>query len=184
MKTTLFLALISAAAMTLSAAPAAKNIVNNPSFEGKVNAKGVPASWGLDKANIGKVVKNANGTHSFQLSGQFLRQILFGSAFCPKTAKKFDLKVKASGSGKLYIAHARFTRIKNKNGKTTNKFLKTDAVMTINLTNKMTEYKSQLSIPSGEFCQLLFRTDKNTALIDEVIVTEVPAVPAKTPVKK
>lgn len=176
MKTKVLLtALMSVAAAALMAAPVSKNLIQNPSFEGKVNAKGVPASWGLDKANIAKVVKNSDGTHSLQLSGQFLRQIIFGVAFCPKTAKAFELKVKASGSGRLYVAHARFTRIKNENGKTTNKFLKTDAVMTITLTGKMTEYKGKLTIPEGEFCQLLFRTDKNTALIDEVSVTEIPA---------
>lgn len=177
MKTKTFLTVLAlASSAAIFAAPAAKNLILNPSFEGKVNAKGVPASWGLDSAKAGSIVKNADGTHSFKLTGQFLRQIIFGSAFTPKTDKYFQITLKASGKGKLYISQAHFTTPVNEKGKKYNKFHNSTSVATFALTEKVTQYKADLKIPAGEFCQLLFRVDKNNqAILDDICVVEVPA---------
>ena len=181
---TLLTVLALASSAVLFAAPAAKNFVSNPSFEGKVNAKGVPVSWGVDTAATGSIVKNADGTHAFKLTGQFLRQILFGSAFTPKTDKYFQITLKASGKGKLYISQAHFTTPVNEKGKKYNKFINSTGIATFTLTGTMAEYKADFKIPAGEFCQLLFRVDKkNEAIIDDVCVMEVPA-PASAPAAK
>ncbi|MBO4303960.1 MAG: hypothetical protein J6A21_05195 [Lentisphaeria bacterium] len=172
----LFAALLALCALVLTGAETEKNLVRNPDFSGKVNEKGEPDFWGVSP-NVGKIVKNEDGSCSFVLTGRYLRQNLYDkSVFTPKTDKYVALTVTASGKGVLYVFHSRFTQIQNPNGKRSNKFVKTVPVSSFALSDRKQEFKTQLKIPAGEFCQMLFAVDRNCkAVIEKVVVVEIPA---------
>ena len=180
MKTkTMFAALFTIGALALFGAEA--NAVRNPDFA-KLNDKGLPAVWGVD-ANAGTVLKNADGSCSFKLTGRYLRQILYGTKnalFTPKTDKYVTLTVKASGKGKLNVSYAHFTQEVKENGKRSNKFINTTGIVTFTLSDKKEEHKAEFKIIAGEFCQMLMSVGKDSeAIIDEVIVVEKPAPAAE-----
>ena len=143
-------------------------IVKNGSFEEGKDKKGGPKFWSLNGKKPGEIVKLSSGAHACKLlPGGDLRQIPYGGIFMPKEDTVVEISFRASGKGTLSVSNARFTK-----GNKGNKFIVTQGITSVKLTEKSTLYNAVFTVKAKEFTQLIFRVNGEGAqcILDDVSI--------------
>ena len=143
-------------------------IVKNGSFEEGKDKKGNPKFWGRNGKKPGEVVQLSGGAHAYKLlPGGDLRQIPYGGIFMPKEDTVVEISFRASGKGTLSVSNARFTK-----GKKGNKFIVTQGITSVKLTEKSTLYNAVFTVKAKEFTQIIFRVNGDGAecILDDVSI--------------
>ncbi len=143
-------------------------ILKNGSFEEGKDKKGNPKFWGRTGKVQGDIIQLSGGAHAYKLvPGGDLRQIPYGGIFMPKEDVICEISFRASGKGTLSVSNARFTK-----GKKGNKFIISQGITAVKLTEKNILYNAVFTVKANEFAQLLFRVNEKDAscILDDVSI--------------